>query len=73
LFNLFVLNNHSLLQRCQRQGPIPSVFENFIFLADSMKSAINVAWEHGGPDFQSRFHKSTVQAQEMKEGAQRVL
>jgi len=31
-----------------------------------MKSAINMAWEHGGADFQSRFDKST--AQEMKEG-----
>ena len=34
-----------------------------------MKSAINMAWEHGGADFQSRFDKSTAQAQEMKEGA----
>jgi len=39
----------------------------FIVLADNMKSAINVAWEHGGADFQSRFGKSTAQAQEMKE------
>jgi hypothetical protein len=38
-----------------------------------MKSAINKAWEHGGPDFQSWFEKSTAQAQEMKEGALRVL
>ena len=45
----------------------------FIVLADSMKSAINVAWDHGGPDFRSRFEKSTAQAQEMKEGALRVL
>jgi hypothetical protein len=45
----------------------------FILLADSMKSAINMAWEHGGADFQSRFKKSTGQAQEMKEGALRVL
>jgi hypothetical protein len=43
----------------------------FIVLADNMKSAINMAWEHGGPDFQSRFDKSTGQAQEMKEGALR--
>jgi hypothetical protein len=42
-------------------------------LADNMKSAINKAWEHGGADFQSRFDKSTAQAQEMKEGARRVL
>ena len=45
----------------------------FIVLADNMKSAINKAWEHGGADFQSRFDKSTAQAQEMKEGALRVL
>ena len=45
----------------------------FIVLADNMKSAIKVAWEHGGADFQSRFDKSTGQAQEMKEGTLRVL
>jgi hypothetical protein len=45
----------------------------FIVVADNMKSAINVAWEHGGADFQSRFDKSTAQAQEMKKGALRVL
>ena len=33
-----------------------------------MKSAINMAWEHGGADFQSRFDKSTAQAEQMKEG-----
>jgi hypothetical protein len=44
----------------------------FIVLAD-MKSAIDMAWEHGGTDFQSRFDKSTAQAQEMKAGALRVL
>jgi hypothetical protein len=42
-------------------------------LADNMKSAIKTAWEHGGTDFQSRFDKSTGQAQEMKEGVLRVL
>jgi hypothetical protein len=31
------------------------------------------AWEHGGADFQSRFDKSTAQAEQMKEGALRVL
>src|SRR5262245_40208356 len=41
----------------------------FIILADNMKSAISMAWEHGGADFQSRFDKSTAQAQELKEGA----
>jgi hypothetical protein len=45
----------------------------FIVLADSMKSAIKMAWEHGGADFQSRFDKSTGQAEQMKEGALRVL
>jgi hypothetical protein len=32
-----------------------------------------MAWDHGGPDFRARFDKSTAQAQEMKEGALRVL
>jgi hypothetical protein len=36
---------------------IPS---KFIVVADSMKSAIKMAWEHGGADFQSRFDKSTA-------------
>src|SRR4030095_12693388 len=45
----------------------------FIVLADNMRSAINMACEHGGADFQSRFDKSTAKAQEMKEGALRVL
>src|SRR5215471_17555560 len=40
----------------------------FIVVADNRKQAINTAWEHGGPDFQVRFDKSTAQAQEMKEG-----
>ena len=44
----------------------------FIVLADNMKSAINKAWKHGGADFQSRFNKSTGQAQELKEGVLRV-
>ena len=35
----------------------------FIVVANDRKQAINVAWEHGGADFQSRFDKSTVQAQ----------
>jgi hypothetical protein len=45
----------------------------FIVLANNMRSAIKMAWEHGGTDLQSRFDKSTAQAQEMKEGALRVL
>jgi len=44
-----------------------------IVLADSMKQAINMAWEHGGAEFQSLFDKTTAQAQEMKEGVLRVL
>jgi hypothetical protein len=43
----------------------------FIVLASSMKSAIKIAWKHGGADFQSRFDKST-QAEQMKEGVLRV-
>ena len=45
----------------------------FIVLADNMRAAVEMAWEHGMADFQSRFDKSTGQAQEMKEGALRVL
>jgi hypothetical protein len=45
----------------------------FIVLADNMRSAIKMAWEHGGTDFQMRFDKSTGQAEQMKEGALRVL
>jgi hypothetical protein len=45
----------------------------FIVVTTKMRAAINKAWEHGGADFQSRFDKSTAQAQEMKEGALRVL
>jgi hypothetical protein len=45
----------------------------FIVLADNMRAAINIAWEHAGPDFQSRFDKSTAQAEQMKEGVLRVL
>jgi hypothetical protein len=45
----------------------------FIVLADNMKSAIKMAWEHGDADFRLRFDKSTAQAEQMKEGALRVL
>jgi hypothetical protein len=41
----------------------------FIVVANDRKQSIELAWEHGGPDFQARFDKSTGQAQEMKEGA----
>ena len=45
----------------------------FIVVAKDRERAINIAWEHGGADFQSRFDKATGQAQEMKECALRVL
>jgi hypothetical protein len=45
----------------------------FIVLADNMRAAIKMVWEHGEADFQSRFDKSTAQAEQMKEGALRVL
>jgi hypothetical protein len=51
-------------------GRLPS---KFIVFADDMREAINMAWEHDGADFQSRFDKSTGQAEQMKEGALRVL
>jgi hypothetical protein len=44
----------------------------FIVLANNMRAAIHKAWGHG-PDFQSRFDKSTAQPEQMKEGALRVL
>jgi hypothetical protein len=40
----------------------------FIVVADNMRAAIDEAWKHGGADFQSRFDKSTAQAEEMKQG-----
>jgi hypothetical protein len=32
----------------------------FIVRADNMRSRVEMAWEHGGADFQSRFDKSTA-------------
>jgi hypothetical protein len=32
-----------------------------------------MAWEHGEPDFESGFDKSTAQAEQLKEGALRPL
>jgi hypothetical protein len=32
-----------------------------------------MAWEHAGADFQSRFDKSSAQAEQMKKGVLRVL
>jgi hypothetical protein len=31
-----------------------------------MRAAINMAWEHAGANFQSRFDKSSAQAEQMK-------
>jgi hypothetical protein len=45
----------------------------FIVVADSMREAIDMAWEHGGADFQAMFDKATGQAEEMKRGILRVL
>src|SRR5262245_38286302 len=45
----------------------------FIVLADDRKEAINMAWEHGGREFQDRFDKSTGQVLEMKAGVLRIL
>ena len=45
----------------------------FLVLADNMRSAVNMAWEHGGADFQSLFDKSSAQAKGIKEGTPRVL
>jgi len=42
-------------------------------MADSMREAIEMAWESGGGDFQSRFDRATAQAEEMKKGVLRVL
>jgi hypothetical protein len=41
----------------------------FIVLADNMKSAINMAWEHGGSEFRLRFDKSIGQADERRGAA----
>jgi len=38
-----------------------------------MREAIDMAWEHGGADFQAMFDKATGQAEEMKRGVLRVL
>jgi hypothetical protein len=45
----------------------------FIVLADNMRGAINMAWEHGGADFQSRFDKSTAQGGDEKRGVVRSV
>jgi hypothetical protein len=42
-------------------------------VADSMREAIEMAWEHGGAEFHGMFDKATAQATEMKQGALRVL
>jgi hypothetical protein len=45
----------------------------FIVVTDSMRKAIDMAWESGGADFQGRFDRATGQAEEMKKGVLRVL
>jgi hypothetical protein len=45
----------------------------FIVVATGMKKAINLAWNHGGTDFQAMFNKASAQAEEMKEGVLRIL
>jgi len=45
----------------------------FIVVTDSMRKAIDMAWESGGADFQSRCDIATAQAEEMKKGVLRVL
>ena len=45
----------------------------FIVVADSMREAIDTAWEHGGADFQAMFDRATGQALEMKKGVLQVL
>jgi len=54
----------------QRTDAVKQKLDNSISLAAAV---INMAWEHGGADFQSRFDMSTGQAQEIKEEALRVL
>ena len=44
-----------------------------IVLPDNRKEATGIAWEHGGPDFQSRFDKSIGQAQKIEKVILRVL
>jgi len=53
----------------QRTDAVKQKLNNSISLA----AVINMAWEHGEPDFQSRFDKSTAQAEQIKNGALRVL
>jgi hypothetical protein len=45
----------------------------FVVMANDAKGTIKMAWEHGGSEFQALFDRTTAQAQEMKEGALRVL
>jgi hypothetical protein len=45
----------------------------FIVVADSMRDAVDMAWEHVGADFQAMFDRTTGQALEMKKGVLRVL
>jgi hypothetical protein len=45
----------------------------FIVVAAGMKKAIDMAWDHGGTEFQAMFNKASAQAEEMKEGVLRIL
>jgi hypothetical protein len=38
-----------------------------------MREAMDMAWEHGGAEFQAIFDRTTCQALEMKKGVLRVL
>jgi len=45
----------------------------FFVVAHSMRETIEMAWESGGAEFQSRFDRATAQAEEKKRGFLRVL
>jgi hypothetical protein len=45
----------------------------FMVVGDSMREAMDMAWEHGGAEFQAIFDRTTGQALEMKKGVLRVL
>jgi hypothetical protein len=45
----------------------------FIIVTDSMRQAIDMAWESGGADFQGRFDRTTGRALEMEKGVLHVL
>jgi len=67
-------SNGLVLGHKRKHSAIGTLFKapKFIVVTDSMR-AIDMAWESGGADFQSRFDKATAQAEEMKKGVLRVL